>query len=74
MVMHRVKDPVLLQLQLGFDPQTRNFRMLRLWPKKKKRRSKNHSNLAGPLKTSSRLDLASKPEFANLWLKVPVLG
>lgn len=39
-MVHRVKDPVLpqLQLQLGFDTWPRNFHILWVWPKNKKQK------------------------------------
>lgn len=39
-----IKDPGLLQLQLGFDPLAQNFHMLWMWPKIKKKKTKHNSN------------------------------
>ena len=55
-MVHRVKDPVLpqLQLQLGFDTWPRNFHILWVWPKnKKKKKSKNKKETMDLRKFSS---------------------
>ena len=39
-VVQQVEDPAILQWWLGFDPWSRNFHMLWVWPKRKEKKKK----------------------------------
>ena len=70
-----LKESMLPQLQLGFNPWPRNFHMLWEWtlknPKIKRMMSSHHGSEVKNL-TNIHEDMASIPGFTQ-WVKDPVL-